>query len=430
MFGLIKDRFTPVNKFIAKNLENIVFATMKSCSASTYEIARSLCRENGKSFKTNISTIDRLLRNDDFQINDTWWRKHIGLLFDLLSERKLINKKDIIQINVDFTSSEDYFLILGASIIVDEKAITLYFSTRKYPKKIGKISYKKMESSFMNELKHLLPKEYHYVIVADRGFGNSRFMNLCQDNGFDFVIRLNTNLCIIDPNNNDNNDNNKDDSNDNNNDSNNKDNDNEYIIDPNNDDNDINKDNNNDKNNNDNKNNNDDDNNKIKIKINLQDIKQDSKFETEIVSWKTKRNFTIKTSKGNGSIWYLVSNNKNLDAFKIYSDRFKIEKIFQDCKSNGFKIEQNKIRKYSRFRRLLYIISLSHALLCVLGTIIKNTTNNIKKNSSETESLSLSLILAFFKLDIELSDCILRKPLGYLKQENWLGKCDVENAGE
>lgn len=370
MFGLIKDRFTPVNKFIAKNLENIVFATMKSCSASTYEIARSLCRENGKSFKTNISTIDRLLRNDDFQINDTWWRKHIGLLFDLLSERKLINKKDIIQINVDFTSSEDYFLILGASIIVDEKAITLYFSTRKYPKKIGKISYKKMESSFMNELKHLLPKEYHYVIVADRGFGNSRFMNLCQDNGFDFVIRLNTNLCIIDPNNND------------------------------------------------------------KIKINLQDIKQDSKFETEIVSWKTKRNFTIKTSKGNSSIWYLVSNNKNLDAFKIYSDRFKIEKIFQDCKSNGFKIEQNKIRKYSRFRRLLYIISLSHALLCVLGTIIKNTTNNIKKNSSETESLSLSLILAFFKLDIELSDCILRKPLGYLKQENWLGKCDVENAGE
>ena len=32
--------------------------------------------------------------------------------------------------------------------------------------------------------------------MADRGFGNQRFAKLCEDNGFDFVLRINENLKI------------------------------------------------------------------------------------------------------------------------------------------------------------------------------------------------------------------------------------------
>ena len=53
-----------------------------------------------------------------------------------------------------------------------------------------------MEYSFIKALKHLLPKKYNYTIVADRGFGNQRFAKLCQENGFDFVLRLRENLRI------------------------------------------------------------------------------------------------------------------------------------------------------------------------------------------------------------------------------------------
>ena len=53
-----------------------------------------------------------------------------------------------------------------------------------------------MEGSFIRALRHLLPKIYNYTIVEDRGFGNQRFAKLCQENGFNFVLRINENLKI------------------------------------------------------------------------------------------------------------------------------------------------------------------------------------------------------------------------------------------
>lgn len=263
MLNIINDKFCSINKYVSKHLEKVVFATMKCASASTYEIVREMCRENGKTFKTNISTIDRLLQNSNMQIDDTWWRNHINLLFELLEEKNIINIKEKIQINIDFTSSEDYFLILSASLIIDDKAITLYFSTRNYPKKKGAISQIKMEKAFIKSLKHLLSKKYKYVIVADRGFGNKRFITLCEENGFDYVIRSIGNFNVINP------------------------------LD--------------------------------RSKINISELKEEAKFKTEVISWKKEIDFTIKKSECNNLIWYLMTNNKDLNAFEIYSNRFKIE---------------------------------------------------------------------------------------------------------
>ena len=99
-------------------------------------------------------------------------------------------------IQIDFTSERDNYLILAASVLISNKAIPLYFSMRNYPKKKGQYNQKKMESAFIQALRSYLSKHYRYVLLADRGFGNDRFITLCQEAGFDYIIRLEPNLKI------------------------------------------------------------------------------------------------------------------------------------------------------------------------------------------------------------------------------------------
>ena len=70
----------------------------------------------------------------------------------------------------------------------------LYFTMRNYPKCKNSVNQKKMEEAFIKGLRHILSKKYGYIIVADRGFGNVRFAELCEKNGFDYVIRMNGKL--------------------------------------------------------------------------------------------------------------------------------------------------------------------------------------------------------------------------------------------
>jgi len=72
-----------------------------------------------------------------------------------------------------------------ASIIVKDRAIPLYFTMRNDPQKKDQYDHKKMELAFIKGLRHVLSKKYSYVIVADRGFGNDRFIKTCKDNGFE-----------------------------------------------------------------------------------------------------------------------------------------------------------------------------------------------------------------------------------------------------
>lgn len=151
---------------------------------------------NKQSFKTNEKRGNRFLQDVNFQVDDFMFRKYFNLLFDALRERIKLKSNDNIQINVDYSSIEDYFLILMASVKFGTRAVPLYFSMRLYPRRKNQMNQKKMESSFIKALRHLLPKKYQYTIVADRGFGNQRFAKLCTDNNFDFVLRINGNLNI------------------------------------------------------------------------------------------------------------------------------------------------------------------------------------------------------------------------------------------
>lgn len=354
MIECLREYFANKGKIFCNHLQSNVSAIMQCGKANTYSIARQLSKSNGKTFKTNEMSVYRFLQDDDFQIDDSFWRCHINLIFESLQGNRLIKIGDKLQINVDFTTHEDNFLILSASILLQDKAITIYFTTRKYPKKSNCMSYKKMEEAFIKGLRHVLSNKYSYVIVADRGFGNQRFANLCKENGFEYVLRINENLIV-----------------------------------------------------------------KIKDKkINLKEQNGDQEFNGYVVSWKETHHFTI-VKKGDKT-WYLLSDSAQNNARNYYERRFKIEKNYQDCKSSGYDIEKNKIRKYDRFKRMLYLVVLAHALTCIIGYIISTTRNSIKKNYTATDHLNTKLILAFSELDMKPYTSITKNPCFFLDDSSLL----------
>lgn len=287
-----------------------------------------MCKANSKSFNTNERGINYLLNNDKFQIDDHYWRMHVDMVFTLMTEQGVLEKDGKVFIQVDFTSQEDDFLILCASIVVHNCSVPLYFSMRNYPRKKGQYDHKKMEVAFLKALKHILSKKYQYVIVADRGFGNDRFMQACSDCGFEYVIRIQPNMRV--------------------------------ECDQ-------------------------------STGMVHEVLTVDGTHFVKVIAW-DKEIGLHRHSSETGSWYLAsnsitLTHTKSLH---IYKDRFKIEKCFQDLKSAGFDMESSKIKKYSHYKRLLAIVMVAHALLVLLGHVIVTRMPSFLKGSAEMADVTLA----------------------------------------
>lgn len=112
MKEIIEEYFKRLKDFTIGNLSYFVEGIMRSGRARAWHAAQAMSPLNGGSFKTNEKRSNRLLQDENFQIDDATFRKYIKLLFDAMRERNLLNIGDNIQINVDYTSDTDEFLIL------------------------------------------------------------------------------------------------------------------------------------------------------------------------------------------------------------------------------------------------------------------------------------------------------------------------------
>lgn len=121
-----------------------------------------------------------------------------------------------------------------------------------------------MEKAFLKGLKHCLSKHYRYVIVADRDFGNQRFIELCEALELEYAIRTQPNLKVTQQ-------------------------DASEVTD-------------------------------IMDKV----ATEDRKYVLKVVSWKREIVF-YRYSEGE-KIWYITSNIKDNEVKGVYKRRFKIEK--------------------------------------------------------------------------------------------------------
>lgn len=334
-----------------KNFSLVLEGMLACCSSNSEQIAIEMSKQNKQSLKTGQMRIYRLLSGKSsgklksknvLHVSDFLWRMYMKFIFCLLKENKLIHHGKKIYIKVDFTSDRDDFLILYASIVVYGRCVPLYFSMRLYPRRKGMYNHKKMEKAFLKFLSYYLSKKYKYVIVADRGFGNQRFIDYCENFGFNYLVRLEPNMNIELANN-------------------------------------------------------------QGIMSNI--IKKNGIYKTKVYTW--DKMIKIYVNSKNNSTWYLASdlNLKHIELVNAYSDSFKIENIFKNLKSAGFDIEILKIRKYDRFKRMLFLCSLTYALLVLTGAFIDKNMKHFKKKSPTITAI----ILASFQLENVHSVMTLKK---------------------
>lgn len=327
--------FSRERKTIRENLFLIVTSLMQSKNCQTPQIIRKMGKINGNNFKANENRLARFLDSSQFEVGERIWRAYIKFVLSLLSERDYLKEGSNICINVDFTTKTNEFLILSASIQFIGRSIPLYFSMRRYPIRKGMIDQVIMERAFVRELGRLVPRgDYEYTIVADRGFGNIRFMKSCIENGFNFVVRTTNNKNV------------------------------EIGSWK---------------------------GNMKALEKEDQDFKgvklQSKKFEVRL-----SMSFTLEEEG-----WHVFSN-LNEEAFEEvlgkYENRFQCEKMFQDEKSSGFEIEKSKITKYSRFKRLLFCVYVAQSIMMFLGDWINGEAKEIRKKYHH----HINLISAFSKL--------------------------------
>lgn len=321
--------FDKRGKDFVKSFSTIILGMMHSCSCSTWAVASSIAMLFDKSFKAGERQISYLFANNNFKVDDQLWRCYLQMIFAILSESSYIKTTEKIFIQIDHTTIKDDFLIMYASIVFNGKSLPIYFTKRSYPKRKNQMSRLKMERAFINGLRHCLSKKYQYVIVADRGFGTDNFTQACIENGFDFIVRLKENLNI------------------------------DHVR-----------------------------------YNNLKHINRSTTLtDVRISSW--QKNYTLIIKKIEVSTWYLCTNINDISRKKIiaeYARRFKIEKCFFEQKSNGFDIESTKIRKYDRIGRMLFCVCVSHAIMLIVGNIIKHNHHVIKKNFPQNTNLILALL--------------------------------------
>lgn len=343
MHELISSHFHNYSPSFQGKLADMIEGMLHSGSSSTAAIARSLSALHGDDFKTHDMRIYRFLQDKEFQIDDKLWRGYVGITLQILREKKLLACGERLDIRVDFTSSTDEFLILSASIDMGGRAIPLYFSCRKYPKKKNQMDQKKMEEAFIKALQHILPKKYPYVIVADRGFGNQRFAGLCKNAGFGYVLRMCENLNIVVDQ--------KDGS---------------------------------------------------REETNIADYAgRFFDIRAHVKTWKEDHRF-VGCVKDNQH-WVLMTHldDSILSTQEVYQSRFAIEKSFQDQKSSGFDMEQSKIKKYNRFKRCYFCVCLAQVLAVSVGQLIHEADHPFKKRFPAHHAV----ILAYFKWGERLLSC-------------------------
>ena len=62
-----------------------------------------------------------------------------------------------------------------------------------------------------------------------------------------------------------------------------------------------------------------------------------------------------------------------------YVKRFNIEKMFQDQKSSIFNVEDTQIKKYSKFKKLYYVVNLVQAIMMLMGHFVEEKRPELKK---------------------------------------------------
>ena len=188
----VKDFVFDIFKYLhTKNLmsiTSIILGILESKSIRISNIGRSIAEMGEVSDVSGIAQVDRLLRNQKIDVNQ------------LMSSWCSFITKDLdeIRVNIDWTEfHSDNQSTLSASLQTDSnRSIPLLWKTIYSSEKKGRMNQIEDEMIY-NLAESIGKKSGKVVIVTDRGFNDTSFMQFLRDEmGYDFTMRLRSNIYV------------------------------------------------------------------------------------------------------------------------------------------------------------------------------------------------------------------------------------------
>lgn len=187
LYAVFQSMFPYLKHFQTYGFSIISLAILKGQSLQISEISRHL--EANASYKQNRKRVERFFANPRFSIS-LLQKQYLRFLFTVFFHFHIKKKIEII---IDYTDFSGY-RILHAGVPFSGRVFPIYFKIFSIKRKHYDLST--IETSVLRNLFMDLPREYRYIVVADRGFGHEPFIRLCEGLGFGYVLRIKESLSV------------------------------------------------------------------------------------------------------------------------------------------------------------------------------------------------------------------------------------------
>jgi len=182
-YHILKRTFPQYNKYTLDCMAELLLALFSHQRFTLRHIASRLLGTTN--VKHKLKRLQHFL--DKLSLDHSFWQSYLQTLFCLPYMR--LHKRRHITLLVDATTLRDDFWILAASISYRGRSVPVYLKIWKDVH--GRYEYWERVEGFLRELHQLLPGEFTYEIIADRGFEGARMFKLCKELGWEQVIRIN-----------------------------------------------------------------------------------------------------------------------------------------------------------------------------------------------------------------------------------------------
>ena len=293
----------------AKTLAILVSSAMHVERISLANIGRAM---QGR-VKHQIKRCWRFCANDRIETADAM----SGMLKRVLRKRK---KK--LLISFDWTDIKS-FQTLVASVVFKGRSVPVCWASCRKHLYDGHRSRNAFEESLLLMLRSMIPRHVKVILLADRGFGRTELARFCQNQGFNYIIRIQPNVRVR-----------------------HADHTGKLLDYP------VHK-------------------GICKLLKSVAYRSHNAVTQNIVVRW--VRNLPKKRDE----CWFLMTDLQagGAQISKLYGRRMTIEELFRDQKNkrNGWSLRDTRITRPERLDRLLLILAIAYLLLCGIGLLARQT---------------------------------------------------------
>ena len=314
-----------------KTLAAIVPAAMELEGVGVLALGRAMA--GPVSGKHNIKRVNRFLGNDDLECAAV-----ATGIFDAFAPRQ-----GRVLVLADWTDMSNAKMLVFA-LPANGRSIPFY--TQVVPKLAGEGALIEAEGEALQALKLICASRIHVTVVADRGFGNKRWLGAVRRAGFHFVQRISSVFTI----------------------------DTEHFIGG------VKEMN-------------------LRRGARIRDWGYGTVGADEVIEGRVITAYDPKAKEP----WYLVTDLDDAEAeevVSIYRRRWWIETVFRDSKNRdwGMGLDMVNLKDYRRYERLFYIVALAFILLSAHGALAESdgVDKDAKANTRTTRVLNLLRIGVYY----------------------------------